>query len=208
LKLLILLLTLLPSLGISQGEDHEELADQMNEDRRRQMEKAITLHETSEKIKENSLTSLKELSLLDDRAIEGMQKVIEDSQISAQHRDVVKGIIIGKAKGKPLEKVFEYFPVLLEISVDVVRSKEAMSSLLNIFRRKEDLKLYGYVWLGIVILSFFIKRYLFPKSMGFFKALFIRGTFNILLMAGSFLIFYSIFEHELDPLLRIIGHHL
>lgn len=203
MKIFLLFLILLPLSGFSQEEEFDDVV----QDRREQMAKAAALNETTEKLKEESMKNLSEISLLDDKAIEAVQKIISESRVDSQSRDVVKSVIKGRVKGKPMEKVFETVPVLLEICTDVLRSKKAMSGLLNIFRRQEDLKLYGYISLFLIFMNFLIKRYLFPKDIGAFKLFFLRTLFNLGLTVLSFGIFYSFFSAEVDPLIKILKFH-
>ena len=110
-------------------------------------------------------------------------------------------------EGQPLGKLFKRFPKLLDICVDIVRDAEALPAFVGILGKKERLKKYFYVWLGLFILSFLIKRYIFPKKWSWAKRLFAGSFMSLLFLSISLSVFYQLFDKELSPILSVMKNH-
>lgn len=213
----LLLLSLITLSGFCQEEDERVLAE-IERERAKQVEKALEVErakdqvvnqttQVAEKLKEAGAKGLESVDLMDDKARAAIKKLLQENGFSNLDRDLVKELIMAKARGKPLGHVFERIPTLLEIIVDVMRSKEALPGLIDILDRKEDLKLYFYYCLGFFVLGFLIRRYLFKKEWGLFRRLSMRLALTLCLSILSIMTFYSMFEIEMKPTWMIIKNH-
>lgn len=198
--------------------DDEEFLDEMEADRKNQVEQAVKLNETREHF-EGQITNLPEqvkkitseglggIDFSDEKGRERLKQLFAQSGIRNQSPELIKAMIMGKVKDRPFEKIFQRFPKLLDIAVDVFRDKDAMPGLIDILGRKRELKIYMYVCIGIFIFGFFMRKFLIPKNWGFTKRLFLRMTLSLLLMGVSIGVFYKLFQREISPTVKIVMAH-
>lgn len=147
-------------------------------------------------------------TLMDDRVIAILQQAIRDGAMSQTSDEDTKKALKEKAKGTFLETVYKRSPKTLSICADILRSKEAIPGLLGIMARKEDLKVYGYIWIGIFIFGMWIKGKVVNPKWNFGKRFKYKSIISLVLSSISFGIFYGYFSQEIAPTFAIIGKHL
>ena len=161
-----------------------------------------------QQINELGYKQLDAAALMDDKVIAILQQTMRDGASLKTTDEELKNLIREKAKGTFMENVFIRFPKLLNISSDVVRSKEAIPGLLGIMARKEDLKTYGYVWVVIFIFGIWFKGKVVKPKWDFGRRFKWKFCISTILGIINFTIFYSFFGTEIQPTLSIIGKHL
>jgi hypothetical protein len=144
-------------------------------------------------------------ALLDDKVLAIMQKTLRAGLLSKLPPEEVKKMILDKAKGSYLEGLFKQFPKLLVFCVEMLRDKEALSGLMGIMMRKDDMKTYGYIWLGIFLFGLFLKNRIIKPRWPFFKRFRYSMSVNAVLSITSLYVFYSFFAQELAPTLSIVS---
>jgi hypothetical protein len=87
--------------------------------------------------------------------------------------------------------------------IDFLRDPAAFKSLLQITKRTEDLKFFGYIGLGILVLTIFINVFILG-GIGFFAQLIIRPFFTLSMFLMNFIVFYFMFSTELEPTIALI----
>lgn len=206
---IFLVLFSLPGL-CQEGED--ELIDEVYEERNAQGKVAEDLNEATEKITEQVISLPDELKKLghdnldlsamaDDKVVKLLQKTLKQSSFQNVPLSEVKDLILEKAKGHPLEGFLKNNPRLLNCLAELLKDKEVMSSAVGIFIRKKALKIYFFLWLGLMVVVWYIKRnYRNNKELTFFKSI----AISVLSTLVSLSIFYMIFYNELSPAVRII----
>lgn len=198
--------------------DEEDIVE-LEKARQEQLKKAQMVQQTTEPLKAplgNPVEEMKKLghkqlgavALLDEKVVALLQQTLKDADFSKLTPEIIRQSITEKVKGHFMEDVLNRFPKLLDIAVDLLRSKEALSGLLQIFARKEDLKTYGYVWLAIFVFSALIKRRIVKPKWSFFRRMRWSLSITILLTSISLGVFYHFFSEELAPTLGIIQKHL
>lgn len=187
--------------------------------RQKQLEKMQMIQKTTEPLAKPIKNPLKEIqalghkqlnavALLDAKVLAILQRLIKEGQMSRITPEALNAQIYEKVKGSFWEKVLRKYPVLVDIFVEVIRSKEALGGLLGIFVRKEDLKTYGYLWLAIFVFGALIKNRLIKPKWPFKKRFAFSMTISLFLTVATLAIFYNFFSEELNPTLAIIGKHL
>jgi hypothetical protein len=144
-------------------------------------------------------------ALMDDRVLAIMQKTLRAGLLNKLPAEEVRKMILEKVKGSHLEGVLSRFPKLLEFCVEMLRDKEALSGLMGIMIRKDDMKTYGYIWLGIFLFGLFLKNRIIKPQWRFFKRFRYSMSVNAVLSMISLYVFYSFFAQELAPTISIFS---
>lgn len=160
-----------------------------------------------EEIKKLGHNQLDAAALLDKKVIGILQNTFKDGIFSDLPSSEVREMIFFKSRGTLLGSLFDQFPVLLDIAVDLMRDKKAFHGLLGVMLRKEDLKTIGYLWIAFFIFGLFVKRRLVKPKWPFLRRFRWNMTINLLLNSIYFYIFYQVFSIELAPTLTIILKH-
>lgn len=171
-------------------EDDEHLIEQLEKQNAARVEsfKKVPLSKSS-----NSSDSIKSL--------------IEQTDFSRFSAQELKGMIRDQMKDRPLGKLFETFPKLLDVVVDIIRDKKALLGLIAIMDRREDLKQFSLICLVLFIIGLFLRRIFLRPVWNFFVRLTARLTFSFGLTALTIYIFYQMFQKEVDPTLEILKRH-
>jgi hypothetical protein len=144
-------------------------------------------------------------ALMDDKVLAIMQKVLKEGLLSKLPAEEVRKMVLDKAKDSQLEGILNRFPKLLDFCVEMLRDKDALSGLMGILMRRNDLKTYGYVWLAIFLFGLFIKYRIIKPKWPFFKRFRYSMSVNFVLSLISLYVFYSFFSKELAPTISIIS---
>lgn len=145
---------------------------------------------------------------LDEKVIPIFTRVFKENHLKDLPRDQVRATIMEKFQGHPLERFFKRFPRVLEVFVDLLRDPDAFPSLLQIFKRKQDLKNYGLILLGVMIALFFFKRKFIPKTIPFYKRIPLSILVSLGFLIFSFGFFYYTFKAETGPAVKVILSHI
>lgn len=199
------------------SEEDADLAE-LEAIRQKQLEKAKMLEKTTDPLKDplgNPAEQLMKLTkgqisaamLMDDKIQAALSRLFSEGYMSRASREETVKLLRDRAKGSFLEKIFMWFPSILEISVDIVRDGAAMPGLIKILGRKDDLKTFGYIWIAIFIFGLLIKNRLIKPKWPFLRrrkySLFIGLPLNV----ATIYIFFSMFSQELAPTLEIMAKH-
>lgn len=146
-------------------------------------------------------------ALNDSRVQAILDKALIEGLVANVPADIIHKTIMDKVSGTPVKTLFQKFPAILNKTIEILRDKEALPGLLKILTKKEDLKIYLTYWIIILIVTIWLKRTLLSKKAkwNFIQRIFLRLSLNLLSFSASMYAFYSIFEKELSPALKIIG---
>lgn len=205
----------LPGFG---QEDDDQLLEKLEADRRKQTETAVKLNQVSEKVQTSVLSAPEQLkklgyetvtpgAFLDKNVVKLVQKMMADSTLKNASHQEVRNLVLDKAKGKPIEKFLSESPRVMNLIVDILRDPKALSSLVGLFLRRDDLKMYFFIWLGLMISAWAIKKYLFSKSWSGGKRFMMGLLVSLSATAISLSAFYNIFHAELSPTAEIVVKH-
>ena len=214
MKFLFLILFLFSLPGFGQEDEDKHLQD-LEAQRRKQMELAVKLDESRQDLQEktnNAIDELKRLghsnitaaSFLDEKVVRVIRKLLVNSPVRSLPREQVAELILQKSKGKVFGPFLMNNPKVLNTLVDILKDQEALPSLVGIFLRKDDLKYYFYLWLGIMLLGFLFKKFFFPVEWLGWKLVVATIALNIMIGVISVTIFYNIFHKELSPLVSVV----
>lgn len=197
--------------------EDEMLVEEAQFERQKQLDSIQAVQNNTEPLTQpkNPLEEIKKLgheqidaaAMMDDKVLAILQDVLKQGTMGKLPEADVKNMIKEKVKGSFLERVFIRFPSLLSISSDILRDKDALSGMIGIMRRKQDLKTYGFIWLAIFICGLLTKRKLVKPKWRFWKRFRWKFTINTCFSALSFYIFYSYFSLEIQPTLNIFAKH-
>ncbi|WPU63889.1 hypothetical protein [Peredibacter starrii] len=218
MKFLLLIFFLFSLPGLGQEDEDKHLRD-LEAQRRKQTEMAVKLEETRQNLQNNTYNAIEELkklghenitaaSLLDEKVVKIVRKILVDSPIRQMPRERVKELILDKAKDNALGPFLLESPKVLDFLADVLMDKDALPALMGIFLRKDDLKYYFYLWIGIVIMGYLFKRFFVPVEWVGWKEILAAIAINIVIVCICVTVFYQTFKEELDPLLRVVGNYI
>jgi len=214
MKLFLVLIFCLLSLPGFGQEDDDATIETIEAERRSQAEAAVKINEVSEELKKELSEIPQELknlghktvtakTLFDEKAMKLLKKTLENNPLVHSSHDEVRKLILDKYEGKPIGNYLANSPKVLDMFVDILRDKKALPSLIGVFSKKDELKLYFYIWLGLLIGSWLFKKYVVKKK-SFLKTV----TLSLLTSTLSLLIFYNMFYDELSPTVEIIAKHI
>jgi hypothetical protein len=218
MKLIFALLVCFITLpGLCQ-EDDEQLVDTIEAERRKQVETAVKLNDAQENLKSAVFNAPKELQKLgyktldaaafkDERVVKIVQKMFDNSPLRSMTIEQVRNLMLEKVKGEPYEGLLRSNPKLVDAFADVLRDEKAMPSLLGVLLRKDDLKIYGLIWLGLIFFSWVFKKIFFDKDWSRGKRFFMSILVSLSVTALSLGIFYKMFNEEVSPTVTILSRH-
>jgi hypothetical protein len=178
-----------------------ENALKMDESRKQLIEQTT---ETVEGIEEASVNTIRDIGKLDDKAIDTILKNIKMADLSSRSAPLVRKQLFEQSQGKPLGRIFAQFPVTLDVMVDLIRDKQALPGLVGMLKRKNDLKNYGFFVLFVAIMSFLIRRFVFPKHWSGGTRFMMGLLLSLAGMTLTFGVFYISFKTEVAPAVAIV----
>lgn len=217
MKIALLILCFLSLPGFAQ-EDDEKLLETLEAERRNQAEAHARLNDTHEKIKSqftdlpaelNKLgyETLNTAALLDEKVIKLVRSALKEHPLRNSSPEEVKASILKEAEGSFAHGYLKDSPKLMGALVDVLRDEKALPSAMGIFLRKDDLKIYFFIWIGFMILAWLFKKIVFQKNWSKHKTkilgIFVSLSFSLL----SVTTFYHMFHAELSPAAKILFNH-
>lgn len=206
--------------AVRSTDEDERLIEGLEEDRKKSTEAAVKLDETKNQMTEavfNAPEELKKLghetisgaALMDDKVVMVLKKMLEQNTMSKASDEEVRAMMLEKAKGSYMEKFLVDHPKVTNMFVEVLKDPKAMPSLIGVFLRKDDLKVYAVIWVCLMILAWFIKKMLFKKNKRWSSAqrTLVGLLVSVCITLTSVTIFYNMFSDELSPTAKIIVKH-
>jgi hypothetical protein len=150
-----------------------------------------------------------EPSLFDEKVVKELQLIFKDNPLRKVPHDEVRAMVLEKASGKPpVERFLKNQPRVLNCIVDLLRDEKAMYSALNIFLKKDQLKVYGLIWIFMFIIQWMFKKIFFKKKWGFFKRFILNIFVALVFSVASLSVFYRLFKPELSPTVQIVKRYI
>lgn len=201
-------------------DEDDKLINSLEEDRRKSTEAAVKLDQTknqmtdavfnaTEELKKLGVESINGASLMDEKVVGVLKKMLEQNTMRSASDEEVRAMILEKSKGTGMEKFLITHPKLTNMFVEVLKDPQAMPSLIGIFLRKDDLKLYAGIWVGLMVLAWLIKKLLYKKNPRWTsgKRILVSLLVSLCITATTLTIFYNMFSNELSPTAKIIVKH-
>ena len=217
MKLFFLIFIFLSLPGFAQ-EDDEKLLEDLEAERKQQLEAHAKIAETQNKLTNKIVDLPGELSklgyktidtaaLMDEKVIELMRKALKQNPLQKSTPEEVRATILKQAEGSFIHGYLSESPKLMNALVDVLRDEKALPSAMGIFLRKDDLKIYFFIWLGFMILAWLFKKIFFnqkwPKHKRKILGILVSISFSLI----SVTTFYHMFYDELSPAGKILITH-
>ncbi|HXH74502.1 MAG TPA: hypothetical protein VNJ08_06030 [Bacteriovoracaceae bacterium] len=215
--LYIILCLLITHPGLCQ--DDEAMLRELERAKKAQAESFNQIDQGVEAVKKAPLTILEELkkaghksldlaAMMDPRMMPAMKRTIKESGMQNMGHAQAKSMIMLKVKDKPMEKVFSMFPKLHNMAAGILIDPDAISSLLDIIPRKEDLKFFGWCSLGLFAFGILLRHLLISKKAGFLQRLFFSLSVHAFITLVIFGLFFIMFEKEVSPSLKVVARYL
>ncbi len=217
MKLFLLILLFLSLPGQAQ-EDDEKLLETLRAERKQQVEAHVKLDQVQNKLKDQIVDLPGELeklghktidtaALMDEKVIELMRKALKQNPLRKNTPEEVKASILKQTEGSFIHGYLSESPKLMNALVDVLRDEKALPSAMGIFLRKEDLKLYFFIWIGFMIQAWLFKKIFFNKKWPKHKTKILGIIVSLSFSFCSVTTFYHMFYDELSPAAKILFTH-
>lgn len=202
--------------GFCQEED-ELLVEELQAQRTRQIEAAKKLNQAKENLEKPAFDPMGELqklgykeinlkTLTDAKALEVVKKMMDQRNLQSASPENVRKALFDKVSPGTQEFLNEH-PKITDAIVDVLRDEKALSSLIGILLRKDDLKRYAMIWFCLIVLSWLFKKIFYGPKWKTGKRMIVSLMLSLTVTTVSLLTFYQLFKSELSPIVRIAGHH-
>jgi len=139
--------------------------------------------------------------------IEKLREDINRSAIDQLPFPIKRGMFMGKLKGSAWYKILNDFPKLRDFIVDFLTDKKTILGILGILLKKDQLKIFVAIFLGLLLVRWLSRKYLLPSEAGFLRSalsMFLSLSFT-LITAG---VFYRLFAPQIDPAITVIKRHI
>jgi hypothetical protein len=214
--LFILFLCFLSLPGFGQ-EDDEKFLEDLENSKKKQLETAARLQRTHQAIKDDTFNAAEELkilghgdiniaSLMDEKVVKVLERMVKESELKNAPPEKVKALILEKASF-PVQEFFTDHPKIFDTVADIVRDENALSGLIGILVRKDDLKLYGLIWILLMIMGWLIKKIFVGPDWHVKQKFIFAMLVSLTITFISFSTFYKLFKAELTPTASILYTH-
>lgn len=214
---LFLFLGLICLSGFCQEGD-EVLIEEIQNQRAQQAEMDNQIGQTSDQIQNNFIDFPGELrklghetidavALSDEKVVELVRKMIGQNSLSKVSQQEAAQLILEKSQGTQAHQFLRDRPKLVNAFADVLRNEQALSSAIGLFLRKDDLKLYFFIWLCFMILGWLFKKIFFKKDWPKAQTMLYGFVVSLVFSTMSLTVFYQMFHKELSPTAKILWTH-
>ena len=149
------------------------------------------------KIKDSYLTKV-----MNNAAKQFLGQFLAENPFSRMSHEELKSLLLDKLGGQAVGNVLEKNPKFLNMSVDILRDRKALPSVIGLVNKPEKIKTYGIVVVVVFVLVFIFN--LMNSKGNLFKRILMKMSIGL----GAFVINISaalyIFSEELSPMLDII----
>ena len=146
-------------------------------------------------------------AMFDEKVILLMQKAIKQSPLHKNSPAEVREAILKQAEGSFAHDYLSNSPKLMNALVDVLRDDKALTSAMGIFLRKDDLRIYFFIWIGFMTLAWLFKKIFFKATWPKHRIKILGILVSLSFSAMSVTTFYNMFHAELSPAAKILFHH-
>ena len=146
--------------------------------------------------------------LFNEDALKSMEILIRQAKLWDVPAEEVRKQVVQAFKGNPLEGFVNDSPNLQSFMVDFVRDKEAILNSIAIFKDRSRLKMYLYIWIGIMFASYYTKRLFVSKYWKKPVKIIASLMFTLMITIISASTFTLIFENEMKPIIAVVKKHL
>ncbi len=139
--------------------------------------------------------------------IKGMLgKMMKENPLSFMKRGEIKDIIVQRTEGKPLGSFLKNNPKILNTIIDICHDKKAIPSFISIINQPLKTKLYGALFLVLIIVIFILNLKNSNKSL--FKRILFKLFLTGMSLSINLILFIGIFYDELKPTFDILKKNL
>jgi hypothetical protein len=159
------------------------------------------LFEIQEAIKSGKST----IDLVSDPVLrEKLVRAYEVNPMAKLPKEMVRGMLVDKVKGTPIEWVFNLAPLLLDFFVNFMHHPKAIGSSIKMFNRPDDLKTCGIFSLVLLVVLFLVRRRMLRGDPPIGKVIGVRLASVGLFTLGSFTFLWINFTEELKPMKEVL----
>jgi hypothetical protein len=148
-------------------------------------------------------------ALMDKRVVAIISRLFIENPLRKMPDAEVKKLILEQSKSSFFGDYLQNRPKVLAFFVEVLKDEKAMPQAIGLLKREEDLKLYFFFWLTLMIMTWAIKKFWVKKQKKWDKSkIFLVGlALSLLASVVALTTFYHVFNEELSPTAKILVKH-
>lgn len=201
MKSLVLILSLFLFSHLALGQDEEEIITE------EEIVEAVPAPVNPlQKIQDLGYKELDFKALQDKEVIKILREMLKDSPLAKMPKEDLKELILSQSKGKFFHSYLERSPKVMKTIVEILQDSEAMPALLGILLKKKELEIFFYLWIGLIISTWVVKRFWLKRKKKWSKGKRFMVSLMISFASGvvSLGAFYYLFNDEVMPVTKII----
>lgn len=144
------------------------------------------------------------LELEPQKMYEVLKSIYKTGLLKRISNEDLKKQILRQTRGTFAADFLENNPKVLNTFVEIIKDDKALLSLMDISKRKGDLWIYFFVWLGIMFLAHLLKKMISDDDWNFISKMLLSLILSVGVLVCSSLAFYRMFYTELKPTVKII----
>ena len=135
-----------------------------------------------------------------------VKELMADNPFAKMARPTLKSFILQSFEGRPVGKVLEKYPEVLDFTLDVLQDDEALPKLFSLVEKEDKLKTYAVISLCLFI--GFLVAGLFNNKGGVFRRILIKLLLTVGFLLANIMTVCVYFEEELSPIYRILKGYI
>ena len=187
--------------GFGQEEDSD--LDELQKNRQALSSLAKEIAKTKDISPQTHGIDFRPETLLDPVVVKSLQKQFQQGPWQSLSKKELSNLLLERSQGSFINGIYLSYPKVLEFMVELIQDREALSQLLGVFLRKNDLSIFGLVCFGIVILSWLLKKILYHPRWPWWLPLILGIGVGVLSTLSMMMCFYRMFRAEVSPAVEI-----
>jgi hypothetical protein len=145
------------------------------------------------------------IDLLSDPVLrEKLVRAYEVNPMAKLPKEMIRGMLLDKVKGTPVEWVFDFAPLVLDFFVNFMHHPKAVGSSIKMLNRPDDLKMCGIFSIVLFVVLFLVRRRMLRDDPPIGKIIGVRLASIGLFTLGSFVFLWINFTEELKPMREVL----
>lgn len=201
MKHLVLLLSIFLFSHLAFGQDEEEIITEEDI-----IEAVPAPVSPLQKIQDLGYKEIDLKALQDKEVVKILQEMFKDSPLAKMPREELRELILTQSEGKFFHGYLERSPKVIKTIIDILQDATALPALLGILLKKNELEIFFYLWIGLIITTWVIKRFWLKKKKKWSKGKKFMVSIMISLASSvvSISAFYYLFYDEVVPATKIV----
>jgi len=144
-------------------------------------------------------------ALQDKEVVKILQEVLRDSPLAKMSKEDLRELILSQSEGKFFYGYLERSPKVMKTIIEILQDPHALPALIGVLLKKKELEIFFYLWVGLIIGTWAIKRFWVKKKKKWSGSK--KFTISVMISLASSIVslgaFYYLFYDEVAPVTKI-----